>query len=221
MIPLSISPEIAAKLPQLELGLIQASITLQPTGPKLEAEISTKLEQLASTLRVEEISKLPAIAASRRAYKALGKDPARYRLSAEALLRRVVKGKGLYRINNAVDLLNLVSVSTGFSIGGYNATRIEGEAVLGIGEANEPFEAIGRGSLNISNLPLLRDAQGAFGTPTSDSVRTSVSEDTKSFFWVIYNFEGGPGLQAAMDMAVDLMARHAEGCNLEVAVKLT
>ncbi|MCB9233856.1 MAG: hypothetical protein H6581_19525 [Bacteroidia bacterium] len=215
MIPLQISPEIAAKLPHLQLGLLQAAVTLGPTGPALEAEITAGLEKLAGSLEVENISQRPAIAATRRAYKALGKDPARYRASAEALSRRVVQGKGLYRINNCVDLLNLVSVTTGYSIGGYNAARIEGTAVLGIGRAEEPYQAIGRGELNIEFLPLLRDAQGAFGTPTSDSERTSVGPDTESFFWVFYNFDGSAGLDAAMDMAVDLMTRHANGRDFE------
>jgi DNA/RNA-binding domain of Phe-tRNA-synthetase-like protein len=102
------------------------------------------MNEIASTLQIEDISQIPAISASRKAYKACGKDPARYRLSAEALLRRVVNRNEIYQINNVVDLLNLVSISTGFSIGGYDADKIDGDIIYGIGKPNEPYIGIGR-----------------------------------------------------------------------------
>jgi DNA/RNA-binding domain of Phe-tRNA-synthetase-like protein len=137
-------------------------------------------------------------------------------LSAEALLRRVVQGKGLYRVNNVVDLLNLVSVSTGFSIGGYDAEKIAGEVVFGIGRENEPYEGIGRGELNIESLPAFRDNLGAFGTPTSDSVRTSVTWNTKRFLMIIIDFGALPELEDATELAVNLLKKYAGATNMEI-----
>jgi DNA/RNA-binding domain of Phe-tRNA-synthetase-like protein len=97
------------------------------------------------------------------------------------LLRRVFKGKGLYQVNNVVDLLNLTSVKSGFSIGGYDVGKIEGEIQLSIGKAGEPYKAIGRGELNIEFLPTFRDQKGPFGSPTSDSVRTMITPKTEQF----------------------------------------
>jgi DNA/RNA-binding domain of Phe-tRNA-synthetase-like protein len=159
---------------------------------------------------------MPAINASRRAYKACGKDPARYRLSAEALLRRVLKRGEIYQINNVVDLLNLVSISTGFSIGGYDADKIEGDAAFGIGEKDEPYSGIGRGELNIECMPVFRDRNGAFGTPTSDSQRTSVSLNTKRFLMIIINYGASTSINEATEMAIYLLKKYAKATNIEL-----
>ena len=172
--------------------------------------------ELANSVKVENIGKIQAIADSRKAYKLCGKDPARYRLSAEALLRRIIKRKEIYQVNNVVDLLNLVSISTGFSIGGYDAEKIVGIALFGIGEKDEPYEGIGRGELNIEFIPVFRDEVGAFGTPTSDSVRTSVSLNTKRFLMIIIDYGKSNKLSSATEMAVELLKKYASATNIKI-----
>ncbi len=216
MVTISVSEELKNLVPGLVLSCIECDVLVHEEHKKLWAETIEKTNKLAASLKVENISRLPVIAASRRGYKACGKDPARYRLSAEALLRRVVQGKGLYRVNNVVDLLNLVSVSTGFSIGGYDAERIVGDVVFGIGDVDEPYEGIGRGKLNIENLPVFRDNLGAFGSPTSDSVRTSVTPETKRFLMIIIDFGALPELEKATEMAVKLLKNYANADNFEI-----
>ena len=109
---------------------------------------------------MEDIKLQPAIAATREAYKRCGKDPGRYRPSAEALRRRLMRGIPLYQIDTLVDLINLVSLRTGYSIGGFDADKIQGKTLeLGIGKSGEPFEGIGRGILNIEGLPVYRDVR--------------------------------------------------------------
>ena len=117
-----------------------------------------------------------------------------------------------------MDLLNLVSVKSGFSIGGYDAEKILGEVILGIGKANEPYEAIGRGELNIEFLPTFRDSSGAFGSPTSDSTRTMVTPKTTRFLMPIFNFGGHQNLQEAMDLAIFLLRQFASGSEFEKTI---
>jgi len=213
---ITISEELTLAVPEVELSCIECDVQLVEKNNLLWNEILKKVNQLSATMKIEEISKLPAIAASRKAYKACGKDPARYRLSAEALLRRVLKRGEIYQINNVVDLLNLVSISTGFSIGGYDAEKIEGKAVFGVGKMNEPYSGIGRGNLNIEFMPVFRDKIGAFGTPTSDSQRTSVSLETKRFLMIIINYGANSSLDDATTMAVGLLKKYANALNIEV-----
>lgn len=215
MINISISPEVKEKCPQLQLGCIQCHLSVKNEYPELLNLIQSELAELQQRLSVEDISKIPTIQASRIGYKALGKDPARYRLSAEALLRRVVKGKGLYQVNNVVDLLNLTSVKSGFSIGGYDIEKIQGDVILSIGKANEPYEAIGRGTLNIEFLPTFRDGLGPFGSPTSDSVRTMVTPQTKKFIMPVFNFAGDENLEPVMKNAIELLEKYAEASSIE------
>lgn len=204
-----ISEAIRQKLPDLTLGCIQCTVKVSASDSKLLDKIVNKVSTLNQILTIDTIKDQTAIKATRKAYLTLGKKPSRYRPSAEALTRRVLQGKGLYAVNNVVDLLNLVSVSTGFSIGGYDVDKIQGAVTLGIGNENEPYEAIGRGELNIHNLPLFRDETGAFGSPTSDSARTMVTHSTQHFLFVIFGFGGQQGIEKAIQYTGELLKNHA------------
>lgn len=212
----TISDNLKAKVPGLVLSCIECDVIVSSDCNSLWEKIEEKTGQLSRTLQVEQISRLPAIAASRLGYKACGKDPARYRLSAEALLRRVVQGKGLYKVNNVVDLLNLVSITTGFSIGGYDADKVEGTIVFDTGGIDEPYQGIGRGMLNIEFLPVFRDKYGAFGSPTSDSVRTAVTSQTRRFLMMIVDFGTPELLEEATVLAMKLLQAYSSGTNMEV-----
>lgn len=175
-----ISPELRTAAPDYTLLAIEADgIVNAPTSDALWDLICAEMKAIATSTKMEEIRLRPAIDATRRAYKALGKEPNRYRPSAEALARRAVKGMDLYRTLTVIDLVNLVSLRTGISIGGFDADKIAGtRLVYGRGQAGEPYEAIGRGPLNIEGLPVWRDALGGIGTPTSDNERTKLTEET-------------------------------------------
>lgn len=161
---------------------------------------------LTATTRLEDIKKQPVIAATREAYKRCGKDPGRYRPSAEALRRRLMRGIALYQIDTLVDLINLVSLRTGHSIGGFDADKIAGTGLeLGIGKMNEPFEGIGRGVLNIEGLPVYRDAVGGIGTPTSDNERTKMGLETTHILAIVNGYNGKEGLQEAAEMIQTLL----------------
>lgn len=214
MIGIRISSELKSRCPKLRLSCIEANVMVGASITELTSKIDDQMQQINQNLTIEDIAKNPVILASRKAYKACGKDPARYRLSAEALLRRVVSGKGLYQISNVVDQLNFVSVSTGFSIGGYDADQIVGNVVLGIGQPNEPYQGIGRGELNIENLPVFRDELGAFGTPTSDSPRTEVTEKTKRFLMILIDFGSDNQLPVATQMAIRLLQEHCRATHI-------
>jgi len=188
----------------VKLGLVLANVAVSPAPEALNNEYERVVAARRAALKGISPAEIPAIRSARKAYKAYGKDPSRYRPSAEALLRRVLKGEALYRINNVVDLLNLVSVQTGISIGGYNLEKVNGKVELGIGRANEPYQAIGRGGLNMEGLPLLRDETAAFGCPTSDSVRTSVDAATRWFWMVLFDF-GDSDLEGALQLSEDYL----------------
>lgn len=200
---------MGVKVPLLTLSCIECSVITEEKNHELWELINSRIAGIADRLHTEDISKMAAIASSRSAYRACGKDPARYRLSAEALLRRVVKQKEIFQINNVVDLLNLVSISTGYSIGGYDADKISGDVLFSLGRDDEAYEAIGRGRMNIGDLPVFRDSLGPFGSPTSDSVRTSVTRETKRFLMIIIDFGHREGLKEAAGMAVSLLEKYA------------
>ena len=215
---IKISEGIKAKLPDMLLGVVEIEVETGNTTDELKSMIKDRVEEMEKELTPEKIREMPAVKANKDAYRRLGKDPNRYRPSSESLLRRVANGKGLYFINNVVDVLNLISVNTGYSICGYDADKIKGEIVLGTGEADEPYEGIGRGTLNIENLPVFRDEEGAFGTPTSDSVRTMVTENTKHFLMIIIAFGNREKLEEEMEETVKLYRKYAGGKNEKLSI---
>lgn len=211
---ISITTELMRRCPKLKLGCILADVIVAESGRELMAEILERIELIQKSTLIDEISKISTIEAARKGYRACGKDPARYRLSAEALLRRVVSGKGLYQISNVIDYLNLVSITSGFSIGGYDAGQIQGDISFGIGQADEPYFGIGRGELNIENLPVFRDNLGAFGSPTSDSHRTEVTSQTHRFLMILIDFASDNQLGEAKQMAIRGLKEYCMATNI-------
>lgn len=213
---ITISQAIKNKLPDLTLGCIECDVVISEENSELWREIEAISGIIGHSGELAEVGSNPAIRASRMAYRRCGKDPSRYRLSSEALMRRVVKGHQLYRINNVVDLINLISLKSGMSIGGYDVDKISGSIIFDLGMKNEPYDAIGRGELNITALPVFRDSISPFGSPTSDSVRTSVTGNTKRFLMVIIGFSGEICTTEAVELSVELLKKYANADNLEV-----
>src|SRR6476469_6914645 len=212
MLPeISIHPALKALAPDLALGCVSANVVAEKHNEALWREIDQHLTQLIATIKPEQISTIPQIAAMRQAYKALGKDPSRYRGSAEALLRRVLQGKGLYLINSVVDINNLVSLESLNPAGTYDLEKITPPIELRIGAAGESYKGIGKDLLNIENLPIFADTSGPFGSPTSDSERAMVTLQTRKILMVVFSFAGPQGLERWMQRADELLRRYSDG----------
>ena len=191
MINVIVSTEIEHACPRFVGACVEADVVNSPYSEALWQEIDARCEQFRKTLTTESLKDISSIAATRRVYKACGKDPSRYRPASEALIRRVLQGKQLYQIDTLVDLINLASIVYGYSIGGFDADKFVGDTLtLGIGREGEPYKGIGRGMINIHGLPVYRDAQGGVGTPTSDNERTKIDLSTRRLVVLINGYDG-------------------------------
>ena len=205
-----ISDEIRKACPQFRGLAILADVHNTAYCEPLWQEIEHFTQEYRQRYTTESIKTMRPIQATREAYKRCGKDPSRYRPSAEALCRRIHKGSPLYQIDTLVDLINVVSIASGYSIGGFDADKIEGDTLtLGIGRAGEPYEGIGRGELNIEGMPVYRDARGGIGTPTSDNERTKLTLQTTRLLTIINGYSGEDGLREAGDYMQELLRRYA------------
>ena len=207
-----ISDVIRQACPQFVGAAVEATVVNNACAAGLWEEIDRLDRELQSRYTTEDIKLIPGVAATRQAYKDLGKDPSRYRPSGEQLMRRILQGKGLYRIDTLVDLINLASMKWGYSIGGFDADKISGDTLtLGVGEKDEPYEGIGRGLLNIEHMPVYRDALGGIGTPTSDNERTKMSLQTTHLLALVNGYDGNT--ETVSDTArtiVDLVTRYCD-----------
>ena len=186
-----VSSEIETICPQFVGVAVEAYCVNTDYCAELWQEIENLAMRYKATLTPDTLKLIPGIEATRRAYRAFGKDPSRYRPAAEALVRRTLKNKPLYQVNTLVDLINLASMAFGYSIGGFDADRFVGDTLtLGVGRAGEPYEGIGRGMINIEGLPVYRDADGGVGTPTSDHERTKILTTTTHLLVLINGYDG-------------------------------
>ncbi len=214
-----IEQEIREACPDVKIGLIRADVVNSETPDELWTEIEEASKRIRESYELSWINKRPAIVANRNLYKRMGKDPNRYRVSSEALCRRVVKGLELYRINALVDLINLVSMCSGYSIGGFDADKIVGDTVtLGVGRSGEKFEGIGRGLLNVEGLPLYRDAAGGIGSPTSDEERTKITLETTRLQMQINAFGEEMPLDDTIEWSVSLLEKYASAKNVQIDI---
>lgn len=210
MISIQVSEEIKRNCPHFVGAAVFAQVVNSNHNGELSQHIDNEVSMYKATHEIEDIKKNKPISATRQAYKILGKDPNRYRPSAEALCRRIVRGLPLYQIDTLVDIINLVSIRTGYSIGGFDMEKIKGDTlVLGVGMQDEPYEGIGRGILNIEGLPVYRDTEGGIGTPTSDQERTKIDLGTTSFLALINGYSGKDGLPEAVSYMQSLLREYA------------
>jgi DNA/RNA-binding domain of Phe-tRNA-synthetase-like protein len=215
MANVSIDAELKAKCPRVALACVTAEVETGGTPEGLDQELRGCEERIMKLPESKAVLESAAILATRAAYKALGKDPARYRGSAEALLRRVIAGKGLPRINNVVDVINLVSSESRLPVGLYDLAHVQGDIVFRAGRAEETYKGIGKYDLNLEGLPVFCDAVGPHGSPTSDSERTMVTLGTKQVIAIIISFGGAEGLERWAERMTELLALYADAQNQE------
>jgi DNA/RNA-binding domain of Phe-tRNA-synthetase-like protein len=218
MIDVQISQQLKAKCAKAALGCVQAEVETGRTPAALDEALRACEVRIAKLADPRAILEAPAILATRADYKALGKDPARYRGSAEALLRRLSAGKGLPRINSVVDVINLVSVESRLPIGLYDLAQVEGAIEFRPGSAGETYKGIGKYDLNLEGLPLFADAQGPHGSATSDSERTMVTENTKRVLAILVSFGGPNGLEQWNQKLSELFAAHCAATVIETRI---
>lgn len=216
---LQIEPRFAEIAPAYKVVLMTANVDCDETPKELTEAINRFGDGLTGVMEMADIAKRPGIAATRAVYKALGKEPNRYRPSHEQMMRRFLKGQGLYTVSALVDTGNLLSLMTGYSVGVFDADAVKGELLtVGVGEADEPYEGIGRGPLNIEFLPVVRDETGAIGTPTSDNERTKTSDSTKRIVVTMHAFGEDMPIAEAAELAVHLFSLYCNATDITVDI---
>jgi len=207
---IAMDPELAGKV---RLGIFQAEgLTARGTSPELEQDLE------ALTRRIAQAYEAPAAAVelfqpARELYRALGLDPTKTRPSSEALIRRVIKGTGLYRINRVVDTCNYCSIALALSIGLYDTAAVRWPVVLRRGRAGEGYGGLGKDHVSVAGRYALVDELGPFGNPSSDSFRTRIREETTACTFVLFApaSYGEARLRAELADCAQRMVRYNEG----------
>lgn len=185
--------QIHLELQDVKLGVVEADDVRFPLADEALAKLMDQVcERKRREFTVESLADAEPTRVVRAMFRSWGVDPSKYRPSSEALLRRVVQGKGLYRVSNLVDIGNLGSIETGWPYGCYDRSRLDPPIVFRHGAAGELYEGIGKRTWHLEGRPVLADAQGPFGSPISDSTRSMITESARPVLAVIYAPSGVP-----------------------------
>ena len=197
--------------PEIRLGLIRFSADVKPADDVfwnfMHREV---LPGIVDSIEGKEWGEIPGVRGSRLAYKAFGRNPGRYRVSSEALLRRVRRGDELYHINSVVDVNNLISVKSGLSVGSYDLGHVVGPVVFRKAVEGEHYTGIGKDVLDMENMLVLADDEGIFGSSMSDSTRCMITETAKDVLVVIYCFENDIDLESLLEESKEAFIRFAD-----------
>ena len=218
MVNITIDPQLKEVWQQAALGCIQCRVVVQPSSRQLLEAIDVVCRRLMDSMSIEQIKTREHIAQTRACCTALGKDVKRYRNSAEALNRRVLQGKGLYQINNVVEVNNLISLDTGYSLGSYDLEKLEGDIVWKPAGEGVHYHGIGKEAVNIELLPVLSDRQGFFGNPNSDSTRAMITPQTTRLLMCVFGFGGAQSLQPMLGQMCEALQTYCGATELETAV---
>ena len=210
---IKISESILDKIPNFDIIALSMDVTYEETSESLLSEIKNYEQKIKEEYSLEDVLNIPLIKEARDGYKKLGKDPSRYRLACESLLRRLVKGNGLYIINNLVDVGNILSIDCKRSVAVLDYDKIQGDVVIRLGTSLDIYEGIGRGIINIENIPLYEDNIGPFGSTTSDTLRTSITKDTKKILLFVVCF-GDSNKERDEAKAIELYQKYCNALNI-------
>ncbi|MBR4623068.1 MAG: hypothetical protein IKO45_00755 [Clostridia bacterium] len=196
--------------PYITLGVLQFHAEVMPSDDAFWDHMKNDVfPQVLREIDGKNWGDIKGIKGSRACYKAFGKDPGKHRVSSEALIRRIRRGDELYRINNVVDVNNLISIKSGLSVGSYDLDKLKGDIILRRALPGEAYQGIGKEFLNMENFLVLCDEEGMFGSSHSDSVRAMVTEETKDILTVIYCFDDETDLEETLAEAREAFEKFA------------
>lgn len=205
--------------PEIRLGVLHFQTNVKKSDDNFWTYMNNEIApKVISLIEGKEWNEISGIKGSRAAYKAFGRNPGKYRVSSEALIRRIRRGDELHHINSVVDVNNLVSVESGLSVGSYDLAHIHGVITFRKAEKGEGYNGIGKDFLDMENMLVLADDEGIFGSSMSDSTRAMVTADTKDVMVVIYCFENDIDLQTLLNNASSAFQRFAEARNIEMQI---
>ncbi|HYL46454.1 MAG TPA: phenylalanine--tRNA ligase beta subunit-related protein [Candidatus Limnocylindrales bacterium] len=193
---------IEIRLPGVKLGAVEADgLAVAASAIPLTSLLDETSDRKRREFTLESLSEEENTRAVRAMFREWGMDPSKYRPSSEALRRRVVQGKGLYRVSNVVDIGNLGSLETGWPYGCYDRARLRPPIAFRHGAPGERYEGIGKQTWHLEGRPALADSDGPFGSPISDSTRSMITQAAREILIILYTPVAAPDASLEKAMA--------------------
>lgn len=201
---------------EVVIASIIAEVNVHESSQELKDLVDIKCKEVKRKYELGNLESMESIDHIKKVYRKLGTDPTRYKISSEALFKRVIKDKGLFTVNNVVEVNNIISLISGYPVCAYDLEKIQGEIKLSIGKIGEKYEGIGRGEIRVENIPVFYDEIGAFGSTTSDSTKTMVTEKTSKIIFSIVSFNVNSNINKFLNESIALLEKYCDARVLDI-----
>ncbi len=139
-----IDSKLAESFPGVDvLGTLLIGVKVRESSERVEEEKRRIYEYVRNKYTLETLKDVQAFRAYRDFFWRIGIDPTKMRPSSEALVRRILLGKELPRINTLVDAYNLASIMSEVTMAAFDASKISGEITVSFASPGEEFIGIG------------------------------------------------------------------------------
>jgi len=180
---------------------------------KFKDEITEKVRE---KYELDSVKNLPTFRAYRDFFWRVGIDPTKNRPAAEALIRRILRGRTIPRINTLVDAYNLASVKTEIALAAFDANKLKGDFLMRFAEKGEKFLGIGMEKLMLlqGGEIVVSDSEKLVAIyPYRDADNTKITEKTKNVILLVCGVPtiGEETLQNAAQVALEYITRFCGG----------
>ena len=192
------------------------SIKVETQNVELEKFKDEITEKVREKYDLDSVKNLSTFRAYRDFFWRVGIDPTKNRPAAEALIRRILGGRTIPRINTLVDAYNLASVKTEIALATFDANKLKGDLLMRFAEEGEKFLGIGmeKPMLLQGGEIVVSDSEKLVAIyPYRDADSTKITEKTKNVTLLVC---GVPGigeetLQNAAQVALEYITRFCDG----------
>jgi len=193
---LSIDRDVKTRFPDLHMvTCLISGVKVGKSDEGLEEFKNQLFRQIKEAYNLESLKDLPLFRAYRDFFWSVGIDPTKNRPASEALIRRILAGKPVPRINSLVDAYNCASIRTGVPLAAFDADKLRGSLTVRFAEKGESF--LGIGMEKTEELEgkeiVISDSERVVVAvyPYRDADRCKVVEETRNVFLVVC---GAPGV---------------------------
>jgi DNA/RNA-binding domain of Phe-tRNA-synthetase-like protein len=214
---LKIDSKLKARFPALNvLTLRIKGVQVRKRDDKLENFKAEVMKHVRSEYSLDSVKDHPTFRAYRDFFWSIKIDPTKIRPAAEALIRRIIAGKTLPRINTLVDAYNLASIKSRIALATFDADKLEGDLLMRFAEEGEQFIGIGMDKplILMGGEIVVSDEEKLIAVyPYRDADNTKVTEKTENVAIVVCGVPGIPkgDLENASHVAVEYIKRFCGG----------
>ncbi|MEM2083130.1 MAG: phenylalanine--tRNA ligase beta subunit-related protein [Nitrososphaerota archaeon] len=186
---LKLTNEVEKEFPNLKALIMKIeNVKIQKDNIELEKFKEEVIKEVLEKYDLKSLKDEATFRAYRNFFWKIGIDPTKIRPAAEALVRRILQGNPIPRVNTLVDAYNLASIKTGIAIAAFDLDKLKGDIVMRFAKENEEFLGIGMKDpikLTGKEIVISDDEKIIAIYPYRDAENTKITFETSKVLFLI------------------------------------